>query len=145
MAKIKKEKQSEVKEKVVKRGTLYDEWCAEGKKEEILGVISELSSLGLNYKNVADALGISEPTFKDWVKKYPEIKEAVRRNHYFLAADSARVLKDIMLSSADDSLRASIAQRFLSYERERWTSQLLNGDEESSPENLNCTINIVKQ
>lgn len=39
--------------------------------------IKELLELGLNYKDVCLAIGISEETFSEWRKKYPEFSELV--------------------------------------------------------------------
>ena len=108
-----------------KKRTQYEIWCDNGQKEEILDLVHNLSLMGVPKKHIARELNISEDTLLAWCNKYPELKEAIRRGSAYLYADSAKILIEMMRdNSLDASLRASIASKFLSYERQKWDAVL---------------------
>ena len=108
-----------------KKRTKYDIWCDEGLKDDILDLLRGLASQGINRNLIAKELGISEDTLSAWCNKYPEVKEALRKGSAYLYADSANILIDMMHDkSLSPELRASIASKFLSYEKQRWDAIL---------------------
>jgi hypothetical protein len=108
-----------------KKRTQYEIWCDNGQRDEILDLVRGLASMGIPKKHIASELGISEDTLLAWCNKYPELKEAIRRGSAYLYADSANLLIEMMHDDTIDvNLRASIASKFLSYERQKWDAVL---------------------
>lgn len=108
-----------------KKRTKYDIWCDEGLKDDILELLRGLSSQGIRRDLIAREIGVSEDTLSAWCNKYPEVKEALRKGSAYLYADSANILIDMMHDkSLSPELRASIASKFLSYEKQRWDAIL---------------------
>ena len=120
-----------------KRRTQWEIWCDEGLEEEYLELLRGLAKMGLNRDLISKELGITADTLASWCVKYPKVKEALRKGSSYLYADSANILIDMMHDETlDPSLRASIASRFLSWEKQRWDAIMQKEVEESDDKKI---------
>ena len=140
--KVNEKKVNENKSTKRPRATKYDQWEAEGVKDDMLDLMRGLASMGISRKIIAKECGITEATLIDYCRKYPDVKESLRRGSAHLFSETSNFLLDVMRNeTVDINIRLGIASKMWSYERQRWDAIVEN--EEGAANGGNSTTGVV--
>lgn len=76
-------------------------------KEEFVEQAYKLCLLGLTDKQMADVFGVTEQTFNNWKKEYPELFESITRGKEIADADVAASLRERAIGYSHDDVHIS--------------------------------------